>query len=138
MPDRAGKKMLTVWIDQEDQEALQTLCRNHSTSVSSALRNWILTAIQQKTTDLVAASSDTASGETTTRIVDAATTKLLNQRVSDLEEQLPKFHRDDLDEMHREVLSGEFGSLRYRLGIVEAQLQSLGGSIAWDNSQAAD
>ena len=65
-------------------------------------------------------------------------TKLLNQRVSDLEEQLPKFHRDDLDEMHREVLSGEFGSLRYRLGIVEAQLQSLGGSIAWDNSQAAD
>ena len=53
------------------------------------------------------------------------------QRVAFLEEQVPKFHRDDLDEMHREVLSGEFGSMRYRLGIVEALVQAQGGSIAW-------
>ena len=44
---------------------------------------------------------------------------------------MPKFNEDDLVEMRQEILSGESGSMRYRMGIVEAQLQSLGGSIAW-------
>jgi hypothetical protein len=57
--------------------------------------------------------------------------KDLMQRLASLEKAMPKFNEDDLVEMRQEILSGESGSMRYRMGIVEAQLQSLGGSIAW-------
>ena len=99
--------------------------------MSSALRSWILTALQEQSTDLVAAASQTTPEAPVTAGVAPETLKELMQRVAFLEEQVPKFHRDDLDEMHREVLSGEFGSMRYRLGIVEALVQAQGGSIAW-------
>ena len=36
--------------------------------------------------------------------------------------------------MKKEILNGEFGSMRYRVGIIESQVQELGGSIAWNRS----
>ncbi len=36
--------------------------------------------------------------------------------------------------MKKEVLDGEFGSMRHRIGVVETQVQALGGSIAWEKA----
>jgi len=36
--------------------------------------------------------------------------------------------------MRKEVLDGGFGSLRYRMGVMESQLQTMGGSIAWQDA----
>ena len=38
-----------------------------------------------------------------------------------------------MKKVRKEVLSGEFGSMRYRLGVIENQIQDLGGSIVWEN-----
>jgi len=131
MPERKGKKMLTVWIDQEDQEALQTLCRTNGTSVSSVLRNWILISIQEQSTKLAPLSQEEAGEPSSHHSVGPEVLKELMTRLAALEQAMPKFDVTDLVRMREEILSGEFGSLRYRMGIVEAQVHSLGGSIAW-------
>ena len=128
--------MLTLWVDESERDALQALCKTNGISVSSALRGWILTALQQQTTELVAASSDAPSVSTAGASVPPEMLKELMQRISALEKSMPKFNEDDLVEMRQEILSGESGSMRYRMGIVEAQLQSLGGSIAWKSEPA--
>lgn len=133
MPAKPGQKMLTLWVDESERDALQALCKTNGISVSSALRGWILTALQQQTTELVATSSDAPSVSTPGASVPPEMLKELMQRISALEKSMPKFDEDDLVQMKQEVLSGEFGSMRYRMGVVETQLQSLGGSIAWNS-----
>ena len=131
MPAPKGQVQVTLWVDPKEREQLQALCKTSGSSVSSTLRKWILTAVQEQTTELLPARSERGPEAPVTAGVAPETLKELMGRVSFLESQIPKFHRDDLDEIHREVLSGEFGSLRYRMGIVEALVQAQGGSIAW-------
>ena len=130
--------MVTVWMDESERDAFQTLCKTTGISGSSVLRRWILTAIQQQTTEFVAAAADEASPTPSGAGMPPEMLKELMQRLASLEKAMPKFNEDDLVEMREEILSGESGSMRYRLGIVEAQLQSLGGSIAWKSTQAFD
>ena len=127
--------MLTVWVDEEERDALQTLCKTHGISVSSALRTWILTAVTQQSTELVAGGSGVSASPEKPAIAPEVLKELMS-RMALLEKAMPKFDQRDLVAMREEVLGGEFGSMRYRLGIVEAQLQSLGGSIAWSAENA--
>ena len=128
--------MVTVWMDESERDAFQTLCKTTGVSGSSVLRKWILTAIQEQTTEFVAAAADEASPVPSGAGVPPEMLKDLMQRLASLEKAMPKFNEDDLVEMRQEILSGESGSMRYRMGIVEAQLQSLGGSIAWKSGPA--
>ena len=48
---------------------------------------------------------------------------------------MPNFDTDDLVLMKKEVLDGEFGTMRYRLGIDEEQVRSLGGTVAWNKEE---
>ena len=122
--------MLTVWVDEEERDALQTLCKTHGISVSSALRSWILTAVQEQSTELITGTPSESSSPKTNGVAPEVLKELMS-RMATLERDMPKFDTDDLVAMRDEVLGSEFGTMRYRLGIVEAQLQSLGGSIAW-------
>ena len=124
--------MLTLWVDGAEREALQNLCKTNGISVSSALRSWILTALQQQTTELVAGSPQVTPQQTSGSGVAPEMLKELMQRMATLEKVMPTFDQDDMDAMKHEVMGGEFGSMRYRIGVLEAQLQSLGGSIAWN------
>ena len=128
--------MLTLWVDESERDALQALCKTNGISVSSVLRSWIMAAIQEQTTQLAPAASGTASTGSSTPGVPPEMLKDLMLRLASLEKAMPKFNADDLVEMRQEILSGESGSMRYRMGIVEAQLQSLGGSIAWQSGPA--
>ena len=136
MPAKPGQKMLTLWVDEAERDALQALCKTKGTSVSSVLRSWILAAIQEQTTELAPTAANTPSTGSSGAGVPPEMLKDLMQRLASLEKAMPKFNEDDLVEMQQEILSGESGSLRYRMGIVEAQLQALGGSIAWKSGSA--
>lgn len=137
MPDRIGKKMLTVWVDQDDHEALQTLCKTTGTTVSKVLRDWIITSIQEQSTNLVPAPQEGTSTPSDGHFAAPAVLKELMGRLASLEQAIPKFEVSDLVRMKQEILSGEFGSLRYRMGIVESLLQQQGGSIAWDSKKSS-
>lgn len=126
--------MLTLWVDGAEREALQNLCKTNGISVSSALRSWILTALQQQTTELVAGSPQVTPQQASGSGIAPEMLKELMQRMATLEKVMPTFDQDDMDAMKEEVMGGKFGSMRYRIGVLEAQLQSLGGSIAWNES----
>lgn len=66
------------------------------------------------------------------KAVDDGVVKNVLKRLDSLERSIPKFDIDELKQMKREILNGEFGSMRYRMGVIESQVQELGGSIAWD------
>ena len=123
-------------MDESERDAFQTLCKTTGVSGSSVLRRWILTAIHQQSTELTTVAPGPPSTGSSGAGVPPEMLKDLMQRLASLEKAMPKFNEDDLVEMRQEILSGESGSLRYRMGIVEAQLQSLGGSIAWKSGSA--
>ena len=137
MPAQPDQKMVAVYVDQDERDAFKTLCRTLGTDVSSVLRRFIQTAIHQQSVDFVLA---TTKGTTTASApgVDPEVLKTVFKRLDALERSMPKFDVDDLVRMRKEILDGEFGSMRYRVGVVEAQLQSLGGSIAWERADVSD
>jgi len=134
MGAKPGQKMLTVWVDEEERDALQTLCKTNGSSVSSVLRSWILNALAEQTTELVADNGGESDGPSKSAVAPEVLKELM-QRMTALEKDMPKFDTDDLVRMKEEVLGGEFGTMRYRLGIVEAQVQSLGGTVAWNKEE---
>ena len=64
---------------------------------------------------------------------DSERLRHLEKRLASLEKAMPNFDEADLIRMREEVLGGEFGTMRHRIGVVEAQLQAQGGSIAWNS-----
>jgi len=133
MPAQPDQKMVAVYVDQEERDAFKTLCRTLGTDVSTILRRFIQTAIQQQSVEFVVTRSETSEGASAP-VLEPEVLKAVLKRLEVLERSVPKFDVDDLVKMRREVLDGGFGSLRYRMGVMEAQVQSLGGSIAWETA----
>ena len=129
--------MVAVYVEKEERDAFKTLCRTMGTDVSTVLRRFIQTAIQQQTVEFVVARSETSDGAAAPAM-DMELIGSLMGRLAFLEQTMPKFDVDDLVRMKKEILDGEFGSMRYRVGVVEAQLQSLGGSIAWERADVSE
>ena len=117
-------------------DAFKTMCRTLGTDVSTVLRRFIQTAIQQQSVEFVMARSETTEGASAP-VLEPEVLKAVLKRLEVLERSMPKFDVDDLVKMRKEVLDGGFGSLRYRMGVMEVQVQSLGGSIAWENVDQA-
>lgn len=120
-------------MEQDERDAFKTLCRTLGTDVSTVLRRFIQTAIQQQSVEFVVARSETSEGASAP-VLEPEVLKAVLKRLEVLERSMPKFDVDDLVKMRKEVLDGGFGSLRYRMGVIEAQVQSLGGSIAWETA----
>lgn len=123
-------KQVNVWVQGEEIDALRLLCKTEGVSVSDALRKWITRAVVEQTTELNPAVNRKATGQEISSVAPE-TLQVLMKRMEALERAMPKFDIDDLVKMKREVLDGEFGSMRNRIGVVETQIQSLGGNIAW-------
>ena len=129
-------RQVSFFVDEEERDALKQLCRTRGESVSDAFRKWITTALEEQTTELSVTETYKATGQQKSS-VPPETLKVLMKRMEVLEKAMPKFDIDDLMRMKSEVLDGEFGSLRNRMGVVETQVQSLGGSISWASSHQA-
>ena len=126
-------KQLNVWVQSEEVEALRLLCKTEGISVSDVLRKWITRAVVEQTTELSVTETYEAEGQQKSSVAPE-TLKVLMKRMEAVERAIPKFDIDDLVKMKSEVLDGEFGSMRHRVGVVETQVQSLGGNIAWESS----
>ena len=136
MPYKEGEKQVSFYIDGEEKDQFNTLCKTMGISISAAKRNFMVRAIQEQNLgyDLIIANPPhPAPVKASQSGVDDAVVKNILKRLDNVEQSVPNFDVDELKKVRKEVLSGEFGSMRYRMGIIENQVQELGGSIAWTN-----
>ena len=135
MPHKEGEKQVSFYIDGEEKDQFNTLCKTMGVSISSAMRNFMVRAIQEQNLGISVTASDTPRPLTKAvqSGVDDAVLKNILKRLDNVEQSVPNFDVDELKKVRKEVLSGEFGSMKYRMGIIENQVQELGGSIAWTN-----
>ena len=103
------------------------------------MRNFIHRANQEQNLGISAAhtASPRTHPRTSVKAGDDGVVKNVLKRLDSLERSIPKFDIEELQRMKKEILNGEFGSMRYRMGVFESQVQELGGSIAW-NSKLQD
>ena len=134
MAYKEGEKQVSFYIDGEEKDQFNALCKTMGVSVSTAMRNFMVRAIQEQSLDISVAREDSPRTpvKTPQRGVDSDVVKNILKRLDGVEQALPNYEVDELKKVRKEVLSGDFGSMRYRIGIIETQLQELGGSIAWN------
>ena len=135
MPSKEGEKQVSFYIDGDEKDQFNALCKTMGVSLSSAMRNFMLKAIQEQSLDIdeAALNPPWQSSIAPQSGVDGEVVKNILKRLDSIERTVPNFEVDELKKVRKEVLSGEFGSMRYRLGVIENQIQDLGGSIVWEN-----
>ena len=136
MAHKEGEKQLSLWIDGEEKDQFAALCKTMGTSVSSVIKTWVMKAITEQSLEISLTPSETPRRTPfpTSSAIDKDLVQSLLKRIDTLERSVPKFDIDELQKMKKEILNGEFGSMRYRMGVIENQVQELGGSIAWSKS----
>jgi hypothetical protein len=95
---------------------------------------WIQTALQSQSLNV----ETPPDVKTVTNTVGATTTSETNHQLAVIKKRLDKVERifnfineTELEFIKNEVIGEEFGTIRNRVGVVESQLQQMGGSISW-------
>ena len=134
MGHREGEKQVSFYIEGEEKDQFFALCKTLGVSVSDAMRNFMVKAIQEQSLGIEKAASDSSRPRSMPSQggVDSEVVKNILKRLDTVERSIPDYEIDELKKLRREVLSGDWGSMRYRMGVIENQVQELGGSIAWD------
>ena len=129
MAGRPNEKQITFFIDEVEREQFQTLCKSLEVSGANVLRRWVQTALSTGTLELVAASSDTNKSS---NISQEQVIKNILTRLNDLEKNTSYLNENQMQFIKDEVLGDSMGTLRNRIGVVENQVQELGGNITRD------
>ena len=131
---RPNELQVSFYIDSKERQQFQELCKTSGVSVSNTLRMWIQTALQSQSLNV----ETPPDGKTVTNIVGATTTSETNHQLAVIKKRLDKVERifnfineTELEFIKNEVIGEEFGTIRNRVGVVESQLQQMGGSISW-------
>ena len=134
MPAKPTEKQITFFLEAEDRNQFQQLCKTTGISASMVLRSWVLAALKEQRIEMNVTPEVTTT--TTPQVVNSSISdsqlKNILQRLDSLERQQPLLEKEELMFMKDEVLGEDMGTIRNRLGVVETQLQALGGSIAWE------
>ena len=134
MPAKPTEKQITFFLEAEDRNQFQQLCKTPGISASMVLRSWVLAALKEQRIEMNVTpevTTTTAPQVVNSSISDSQLKNIL-QRLDSLERQQPLLEKEELMFMKDEVLGEDMGTIRNRLGVVETQLQALGGSIAWE------
>ena len=134
MVAKSTDKQITFFLDEQDRDQWNQLCNTTGMSSSLVLRSWVLAALKNQKIDVEVAPEPVTYSATQVvdnSKVDGLITQLM-QRVDTLERQQGVLGQKDLDFIKYEVLGDAMGTIRNRIGVCETQLQSLGGSIAWE------
>ena len=134
MVAKSTDKQITFFLDEQDRDQWNKLCKTTGMSASLVLRSWVLAALKNQKIDVEVAPEPVTYSATKVvdnSKVDGLITQLM-QRVDTLERQQGVLEQKDLDFIKYEVLGDAMGTIRNRIGVCETQLQSLGGSIAWE------
>ena len=131
---RPNELQVSFYIDSKEREQFQQLCKTTGVSVSNTLRMWIQTALQSQSLNV----ETPPDGKTVTNTVVATTSSETNHQLAVIKKRLDKVERifnfineTELEFIKNEVIGEEFGTIRNRVGVVESQLQQMGGSISW-------
>ena len=131
---RPNELQVSFYIDSKERQQFQELCKTSGVSVSNTLRMWIQTALQTQSLNV----ETPPDGKTDTNTVVATTTSETNHQLAVIKKRLDKVERifnfineTELEFIKNEVIGEEFGTIRNRVGVVESQLQQMGGSISW-------
>ena len=131
---RPNELQVSFYIDSKERQQFQELCKTSGVSVSNTLRMWIQTALQSQSLNF----ETPPDVKTVTNTVGATTTSETNHQLAVIMKRLDKVERifnfineTELEFIKNEVIGEEFGTIRNRVGVVERQLQQMGGSISW-------
>ena len=131
---RPNELQVSFYIDSKERQQFQELCKTSGVSVSNTLRMWIQTALQSQSLNV----ETPPDVKTVTNTVGATTTSDTNHQLAVIKKRLDKVERifnfineTELEFIKNEVIGEEFGTIRNRVGVVESQLQQMGGSISW-------
>ena len=131
---RPNELQVSFYIVSKERQQFQELCKTSGVSVSNTLRMWIQTALQSQSLNV----ETPPDGKTVTNTVVATTSSETNHQLAVIKKRLDKVERifnfineTELEFIKNEVIGEEFGTIRNRVGVVESQLQQMGGSISW-------
>ncbi len=131
---RPNELQVSFYIDSKERQQFQELCKTSGVSVSNTLRMWIQSALQSQSLNV----ETPPDGKTVTNTVMATTSSETNHQLAVIKKRLDKVERifnfineTELEFIKNEVIGEEFGTIRNRVGVVESQLQQMGGSISW-------
>ena len=113
-----------------ERDQFQRLCKTFNLSAANVLRQWVWTAIKEGSINLEQAESNTAKPVATTSNIDDSVMKNILVRLDQIEKQTTYLNENQMEFIKDEVLGDSMGTLRNRIGVVENQLQELGGNIA--------
>ena len=134
MPAKPTEKQITFFLEAEDRNQFQQLCKTTGISASMVLRSWVLAALKEQRleTNVVPEVATTTTPQVVSSSISDGQLKTILTRLDALERQQPLLEKEELMFIKDEVLGEDMGTIRNRLGICESQLQALGGSVAWE------
>ena len=95
-------------------------------SGANVLRRWVQTALKNGTLELAAAAQDP---NTASNIDQEQVIQNILSRLNDLEKNTSYLSENQMQFIKDEVLGDSMGTLRNRIGVIENEVQELGGNI---------
>ena len=114
MAKKPNEVHLTFCIDGVARDQFQPLCKTYNVSASTVLREWVESAL------------------TVTKSISNTDKKVIENilsRLDEVERNTAYLNDNQMQFIKEEVLGDAMGTLRNRMGVVENQIQELGGNI---------
>ena len=126
MAGKPNEKQITFYIDSVERDQFQSLCKTLNMSAANVLRKWIQQALE--TGSIQSQATYNLSTETT-NITENDVIKNILTRLNEIEKNTAYLNDNQMEFIKDEVLGSSMGTLRNRIGVVEHQVQELGGNI---------
>ena len=127
MAKKPNERHLTFCIDEVVRDQFQQLCKTLDVSAGSVMRSWVETALEKGTIDF------SRSPETSKNSLSNSDKKVIQNilsRLDEVERNTAYLNENQMEFIKDEVLGDEMGTLRNRIGVVEKEINQLGGNIS--------
>ena len=126
MAKKPNEVHLTFCIDGVARDQFQTLCKTYNVSASTVLREWVESALKRGSLEQNVGPDEAKKNG---RTIDERILETLITRVDQVERKTKYLNDNQMQFIKEEVLGDAMGTLRNRMGVVENQIQELGGNI---------
>ena len=126
MAKKPNEVHLTFCIDKVARDQFQTLCKTYDISASTILREWVESALKRGSLEQSVGPDEAKKNG---RTIDERILETLITRVDQVERKTKYLNDNQMQFIKEEVLGDAMGTLRNRMGVVENQIQELGGNI---------
>ena len=126
MAGKPNEKQITFYIDSVERDQFQSLCKTLNMSAANVLRKWIQQALE---TGSIQSEATYNLSTKTPNITENDVIKNILTRLNEIEKNTAYLNDNQMEFIKDEVLGSSMGTLRNRIGVVEHQVQELGGNI---------